>query len=190
MINERLIRYIGLELCSSSLRDYYRDLYTGPVPVKEEALRQMANGLSYIHSRGLVHGAIRPSNVLISSTSPVHLKLSDFGIRRPDGATTMSSTTGDGKFSKEFYCAPELLRKFSPSRQEELFVETPDAICDVFSLGCLFYTFLTKGDHPFHQKGNSIYFINPNILSGRIVMQGEYKWFIALGKHASNSSHS
>lgn len=164
--------YLGLELCAGSLRDYYRDIYTGLVPLNEDAFKQMANGLLYIHSHGLVHGALRPTNILISCVSPVHLKLSDFGIRGPDGASTMSSSTGDGKFSKEFYFAPELLRKFNPERNNEATIETPDALCDVFSLGCLFYTFLTKGDHPFHQKGKSIYFINPNILSGKIVMQG------------------
>lgn len=162
-----------MELCAASLRDYYHEWYTGPVPSEEDALLQMTEGLSYLHSRNLVHGAIRPTNILISGTSPAVLKLSDFGLRKLD-VMTNSSSSGDGKFSKEFYCAPELLCKLDQNPQET--VDLPDAACDVFALGCVFYTYLTKGGHPFHETGKSIFFINPNIIKGCIIMQGKRQY--------------
>lgn len=163
------IRYLGYQLCEANLSDYYRDFYKGPVPSTKEAFQQLANGLSYIHSIGLIHGSIRPTNVLISSTSSVHLKLADFGVRLPDMITTTKSS-GHGKYSKEFYHPPELLCSLNNTKNESR--NSSDELCDVFSLGCVFYTFATKGDHPFHESGTSIYFINPNIISGRIFMKG------------------
>lgn len=49
----------------------------------EELLRQVASALDYAHEQGVVHGALKLTNVLVSSTdNGVKLLLSDFGITR------------------------------------------------------------------------------------------------------------
>ena len=42
-------------------------------------LYQNAVGLDFIHSRNLVHRDVKPYNIFISTTQPVHMKLSDYG---------------------------------------------------------------------------------------------------------------
>jgi serine/threonine protein kinase len=48
-----------------------------------DILRGVAGGLEYIHSKGLVHHDIKPSNVLMMGKVP---KIADFGLSRAGGA--------------------------------------------------------------------------------------------------------
>src|SRR3989338_5374346 len=50
---------------------------------KEELLKQIASALDYAHEKGVVHGAMKLTNVLVASAERgVSLLLSDFGITR------------------------------------------------------------------------------------------------------------
>src|SRR5271167_1525771 len=50
-----------------------------PAQIKE-LLRQMLDGLHYLHRRGILHRDIKGSNILINANG--HLKLADFGLAR------------------------------------------------------------------------------------------------------------
>ena len=53
------------------------------MPADIDALRQMAEGLLFIHGKDLLHGSINPDNVFVC-TNPDGLlvKISDFGLRK------------------------------------------------------------------------------------------------------------
>jgi serine/threonine protein kinase len=113
-------------------------------------LYQIANGLHYIHSRNLVHRDVKPDNILISMTTPVQLKLSDFGLVKKishQGTFTQSGLKGTLK-----WMAPEILKLME--NMDNNVIELPHGTIqsDTFAAGCVFFYFLTRGKHPF---GNS-----------------------------------
>lgn len=129
------------------------------------ALTQMAEGLNYIHSQGLVHRDIKPANVLISTGTI--LKISDFGFSKPISMNGSFSTTSGCKGTKNFM-APEYLA-LNENSEEERKLFRPKMSVDTFSLGCLFYCYLTKGRHLFTKPGpkKDIHSIIPNIIEGK-----------------------
>jgi YVTN family beta-propeller protein len=99
---------------------------------------QVGGALDAAHERGLVHGDVKPSNVLIDGRG--HAYLADFGLtkrlgdqRSPDGEAPLMGTID--------YVAPEQIRG-----------DQVDGRADVYSLGCLLYECLT-GRQPF-SRGN------------------------------------
>lgn len=84
----------------------------------QDMLRQLASGVAYLHEHGIVHGDLKPSNVLIADDGrPV---ISDFGIAKNHGAlgvadmtlTTTVTSTSNGSSSivgTVQYMAPEQL---------------------------------------------------------------------------------
>lgn len=121
-----------MELCAGTLEDLIKKelKVTWPSP-NEEILRQITDGLEFLHSKRIVHRHIKPTNVLVSSDGII--KLTDFGI------SNASSTTNPGYLHREDWAAPEF------QGDEERF----DFFSDVFSLGCVFAYTLTDGKHPF-----------------------------------------
>jgi hypothetical protein len=110
----------------------------GKLPA-HDALRfslQIAEALAYAHSHGVIHGDIKPANVLI--TDDGHAKIADFGVARFNHGLV----TNTGKiFGSPAYMAPE-----------QLSGGPPDARSDLFSLGVMLYSMLT-GFRPF--QGNT-----------------------------------
>ena len=97
---------------------------------------EIAEALAYAHSQGVVHGDIKPANVLI--TGDGHPKIADFGVARLSHGLTKP---GGKIFGSPAYMAPEQLSG-GPA----------DARSDLFSLGVMLYSMLT-GFRPF--QGNS-----------------------------------
>lgn len=135
----------------------------GDMPNELDALFQMTSGLQYIHSKGFVHLNVKPENVLISPSAI--LKISDFGFCKP--VSSGSFSFGAAFRSNRIFFAPEYLSLEGKSREEKKMTKF-DVSVDIFALGCLFYTFLKKGDHLFAKPGSSITnYIVLNILSGK-----------------------
>ena len=142
-------RLIVLELCAGTLQDVCDNKYKGlPLPPDEIVLYQIAYGLNYIHSMKLVHRDIKPANILISSTNPVVIKISDFGLSKPtsDRGTFAFSSGIKGSWG---WIAPEVLA-MADSSDEEGNAQRGSVKSDVFSTGCVFFYFLMKGIHPFN----------------------------------------
>ncbi|XP_057372418.1 serine/threonine-protein kinase/endoribonuclease IRE1-like [Daphnia carinata] len=147
-------KYLILELCLGTLRDYIRERYTGTMPSELDGMIQMASGLQYIHDQKFVHRDIKPENVLISKSHV--LKISDFGFCRPvtgSGSFSMSS----GPKGTKIYNSPEYLRIEEKPEEERGQIRANVSI-DIFSLGCVFFSYITKGGHPFATGKNPVEF--------------------------------
>lgn len=168
-----------MELCLGTIDDYINNKCNGDVSLDVPhpdaiALTQMASGLAYIHSQGLVHRDIKPANVLISPE--IVLKISDFGFSKTTSLNGSFSTTSGCKGTKNFM-APEYLALNEKSDDERKSFRADKSV-DVFSLGCVFFSFLTKG-HLFIKPGpkKNIHSIIPNIIDGKKYLNnGEFSF--------------
>ena len=125
--------YIAMEYVEGTSLE--RRLASGkPMPWDEAVgiLTQVASALDHLHDRGIVHRDVKPANILITAEGRV--KITDFGVARPDDPTQTQETS---VFGTPQYMAPEQIRG-----------ESPDARTDVFALGILAYEMLT-GSRPF-----------------------------------------
>lgn len=113
-------------------------------PGRNEALKLISaccEALTYAHERGVVHGDLKPSNVIVLPNGGV--KLVDFG-----SAAERDATTGAVEQERSFAATPPWA---SP---QVLAGEVADPRDDVFSLACLTYAVLTRGEHPFARKSS------------------------------------
>jgi serine/threonine-protein kinase len=113
-------------------------------------VREVADGLSYAHARGLIHRDIKPENILLSSG---HAIITDFGIGRAidESATERLTYTGMATGSPA-YMSPE---QWMPN-------ERVDGRTDQYSLACVLYELLV-GEPPFSAP-------TPNALMARHTM--------------------
>lgn len=96
----------------------------------------VADGLSFAHRAGIVHGDIKPSNILIDSYG--NPMLVDFGFfRSPEtvkkAGISDAVTAERSGYEFPYYVAPELVEGSGA------FIES-----DIYSLGAVIYHFLTK----------------------------------------------
>ena len=103
---------------------------------------QCCEGLNAAHEQAIIHGDIKPENIMIKPGERV--KILDFGVARrawkaaaPDEATkSMETMTASG--GTPAYMAPEVLLQ-----------KPDDGRSDIFSMGLVFYEML-GGEQPFH----------------------------------------
>ena len=81
-------------------------------------MKQIVEGLAYIHKKGIVHRDIKPENILMMNDVP---KITDLGL-----AQVMRTSGVSGKSGTPFYEAPEVL-----------FEEKYGQAADIWSLGIL-----------------------------------------------------
>jgi eukaryotic-like serine/threonine-protein kinase len=114
-----------------------------PIPVEEffAIALQCCDGLNAAHEKAIIHGDIKPENIMIASGNRV--KILDFGVARrawrsdpADATKSMETMTASG--GTPAYMAPEVLLQ-----------KPDDGRSDIFSLGLVFYEML-GGNQPFH----------------------------------------
>lgn len=104
-------------------------------------VRQIVDGLSYLHGRNIIHRDIKGANVLVDNKG--NIKISDFGISKKDDLSTLGSGKTGGHIHRPslqgsvFWMAPEVVKQTSYTRK-----------ADIWSLGCLVVEMYT-GAHPF-----------------------------------------
>jgi serine/threonine protein kinase len=119
-------------------------------------LKQMAAGLAAIHAAGIVHGDIKPNNIMLDGDGlDMRLCITDFGLARAyTGETPFSGTELAGGTPE--YMAPEVLRGLEPSQAS-----------DLFALGVVLHQVFT-GEKPFQTPDKSSILVSPQLNTSRI----------------------
>lgn len=108
---------------------------------KLELFMQLCDAVAYCHRSPIVHGDIKPGNVLVSEG---RVRLLDFGIGRLLDDRDASDLLEDVRAFSPDYAAPE-----------QLAAERPGIPSDIFSLGALLAKVLT-GSRPDRDEPNSV----------------------------------
>jgi len=123
--------YIVMELVSGERVDAMMEAEGGIKPALTMRIGlEIAQGLSAADEAGLVHGDIKPENILLDLKG--RAKLVDFGL-----ATVAHQAAGEGIWGTPYYIAPEKIRR-----------QKVDARSDIYSLGATLFHMLT-GKPPF-----------------------------------------
>jgi len=103
---------------------------------------QVARGLHYAHTKGIIHRDIKPSNIMLLDTNDtedgeIHALVVDFGIAVHSQEELTKLTKIGYIVGTPHYMSPEQIE-----------AKTLDARSDIYSLGCVMYEALT-GNVPF-----------------------------------------
>ncbi len=94
-------------------------------------IRDIADAVSYLHRNQIIHCDLKPSNILLTDETPVHIKICDFGQSRGLAAE------GSHPVGTPLYASPEQLRNPRDSADGKGFR------WDVYSFGVVAFKLLT-----------------------------------------------
>ena len=119
-----------------SLRDRLQREKQLPLDDALQIAREVADALSYAHSRGIVHRDIKPENIMLEAG---HAVVADFGIAKAISAASGDTLTQTGMaIGTPSYMSPE-----QAAGDGEV-----DGRSDLYALGCVLYEMLA-GQPPF-----------------------------------------
>lgn len=122
-------------MSEGSLRAFLRKLGLQSLPLEKIILiaLEIARGMQYIHSQGVIHRDLKPENILINED--FHMKIADFGIACEEARF---DPFGDVPGSYR-WMAPEMIRNKPHGRK-----------VDVYSFGLILWE-MVSGSTPFAQ---------------------------------------
>jgi serine/threonine-protein kinase len=123
--------YLVMELVEGQPLDKLIAKGSIPYPTACEWAAHVAVALAVAHKRSVIHGDVKPANILITNENRV--KLTDFGMAR---LASHQSSASDLKGTPAYWCPEQILGR------------PQDARSDIFSLGVVLYEMLT-GINPF-----------------------------------------
>jgi serine/threonine protein kinase len=123
-----------------------------PLPV-DEALRiatLICDALAYMHSRGVVHRGLKPTNVMLCRDRSV--RIMDFGIALAAAARRLTLAGFSRRLGTPHYMAPEQVRGLRG-----------DARVDIYGLGALVYE-MTTGHRPYDEQPDLYSIMNARLV--------------------------
>ncbi len=135
------VAYLAMRwLRGGTLSDLLRK---GPVPLDQAArlFEQIAQGLGYAHSKGVIHRDLKPSNIMLDDAGNAYL--TDFGLAKLVEGSAQITKSGN-IVGTPAYMAPEQLRG-----------ERLDYRADLYSLGVILYH-MVVGRLPFDVASSDI----------------------------------
>ncbi|KIV85704.1 hypothetical protein PV11_01365 [Exophiala sideris] len=124
-------------VAGGSIAGMLKQYNTFQEPLVRNFTRQILEGLSYLHSRNIIHRDIKGANILVDNRGAV--KISDFGVSKQTNFTGMNAAPGTRTSlqGSVFWMAPEVVRQSGQSIKS-----------DIWSVGCLIVEMFT-GSRPF-----------------------------------------
>merc|ERR1712137_262338 len=110
-------------------------------------MRNLLQGVTYVHTKGIMHRDLKPENILLASkVSHTDVKISDFGLAKlsrnfPERLPRATSICGS-----DFYLAPEVIRQEEYGRE-----------IDIWALGVIAYVLLSGSLPFFHNILHKLY---------------------------------
>jgi tetratricopeptide (TPR) repeat protein len=133
---DRFLYYVMPYVEGESLRERLNRERQLPLDDARQIAREVADALSYAHSRAVVHRDIKPENILLAGG---HARVADFGIARAVTAAGGDRLTQTGMaIGTPLYMSPE-----QAAGDQDL-----DGRSDLYSLACVLYEMLA-GQPPF-----------------------------------------
>ena len=133
---QRSFYFIDMELCNHNLETYMMELQWVPTAEVWDIMKDVANGLTYIHAQSQVHRDLKPRNsshqifkvdcLVLYSKHDQLWKVGDFGLTA-EGTSKKKWTTRYMRGTSS-YRAPELIR-------EQHFTNK----VDIFAFGCILF---------------------------------------------------
>ncbi|KAG0707122.1 kinase-like domain-containing protein [Suillus ampliporus] len=124
----------------------YLEVHKGSIPYRKKLtlLKDIANGLGYLHSRQIVHGDLTTNNIMLDDDE--RALLIDFGLSNVLGGIAGSCLTPSPAHPGALrFAAPELLCMSaggdSPVQKQS---PMPDTHSDIYSFGCVMLNVLTE----------------------------------------------
>jgi serine/threonine protein kinase len=114
------VALIAMELVSGgSLRDLVARQGLLPQPVVALLLAQLLDALAAVHERGVVHGDVKPANLLVRDGPRPHLLLADFGVATSTRDAVRVVT--QGPVGTPAYLPPERLAGADPHPSQDVY---------------------------------------------------------------------
>ncbi|KAF8558280.1 kinase-like protein [Imleria badia] len=133
-VKTREYLYIILEFCENgSLHNICKRFGKFPENLVAVYIRQVLEGLVYLHDQGVIHRDIKGANILTNKDGCV--KLADFGVA---SSTTTGAVSDDAVVGSPYWMAPEVIEQSGATTAS-----------DIWSVGCVVIELL-EGKPPYH----------------------------------------
>ncbi len=153
--------YLVMEFIDGTPLDRILAKGTLPLPRACAWIAHAAEALEVAHTRGVIHGDVKPANILI--TADRRVKLTDFGMAR-----VAKRDTGDSPLlgTPAYWCPEQIMGR------------PQDARSDIFSLGVVLYEMVT-GTRPF--EADSLQGICNRVLSSTVTAASQLQPSVPTG---------
>ncbi len=141
-----VMQYVG----GGTLRDQLRGQQPLELRRAVAYAQQMARALHHAHQRGIVHRDVKPQNMLVSSSDPGELLLSDFGIAKlfDTQETTLPMIGNSSSAGPMLTNVGQMIGTPDYMAPEQINRQPVDARTDVYALGVVLFQMLS-GRVPF-----------------------------------------